>query len=378
MKKYLMTPGPTTLPEDVLSIMAQPIIHHRTKEYQEINQRVNDGLKYIFSTQNPVFTLASSGTGAMEAAVCNLLSSTDKAIAIVGGKFGERWTELCKAYKIEAEVFEVEWGIPLDMDRLRERIKATKPAVLFSTLCETSTGMLFDIKAVSGLCQEEGVMLVVDAISGLCADPMLTDEWGVDVVLSGSQKGLMSPPGLACISMSQKALEKASKSDLPKYYFSIPKAYKAYQKDSAFTPAITLIRGLSCAIERIQSEGMENVIKRHSILAEATRAGVQAIGLELFPKNPSNAVTAVKVPEGMDGKKLTKLMKDGYGVNFAGGQGHLEGKIFRIAHLGYCDKFDVILALSCIEMALSDMGYSLTKGKAVAAAEEILKQLILS
>ncbi len=373
MKKYLMTPGPTTLPEDVLSIMAQPIIHHRTKEYQEINQKVNEGLKYIFSTQNPIFTLAASGTGAMEAAVCNLLSSTDKAIAIIGGKFGERWAELCKAYKVDVESFEVEWGIPLDIDRLRERIETIKPAVCFATLCETSTGMLFDIKGISGLCQKEGVMLVVDAISGLGADPMLTDEWGVDVVISGSQKGLMAPPGLACISMSQKALEKASRSDLPKYYFSVPKAYKAYQKnDTAFTPAITLIRALSCAIERIQKEGLENVIKRHSILASATRAGVEAIGLEVFPKNPSNAVTAVKVPEGIDGKRLTKLMKDGYGVNFAGGQGHLEGKIFRIAHLGYCDKFDVILALSCIEMVLSDMGYPVKKGEAISSAEKIL------
>ncbi len=379
MKKYLMTPGPTTLPEDVLSIMAQPIIHHRTKEYQEINQRVNEGLQYIFSTQNPVFALTSSGTGAMEATVCNLLSSSDKAIAIIGGKFGERWAELCKAYRIEVESFDVEWGIPLDMEALRRKIMEIKPTILFSTLCETSTGMLFDIKGISKLCQEEGVMLVVDAISGLGADPMLTDEWGVDVVLSGSQKGLMCPPGLAFLSMSQKALEKASKSDLPKYYFSIPKAYKAYQKnDTAFTPAITLIRALSCAIERIQKEGLPNLIKRHSILAEATRAGIEAIGLELFPKNPSNAVTAVKVPEGIDGKRLVKLMKDGYGVNFAGGQGHLEGKIFRIAHLGYCDKFDVIIALSCIEMALSDLGYSFTKGRAIEAAEKILKQLACS
>ncbi|MDI6751822.1 MAG: alanine--glyoxylate aminotransferase family protein [bacterium] len=379
MKKYLMTPGPTTLPEDVLSIMAHPIIHHRTKEYQEINQRVNEGLQYIFSTQNPVFTLASSGTGAMETAVCNLLSSTDKAIAIIGGKFGERWAELCKAYKIEVNIFEVEWGIPIDMDRLREAVRATKPALLFATLCETSTGMLFDIKAISELCQEEGVMLVVDAISGLGADPMPTDEWGVDVVVSGSQKGLMCPPGLAFLSMSQKALEKASKSDLPKYYFSIPKAYKAYQKnDTAFTPAITLVRALSCAIERIKKEGLQNLIRRHSILAEATRLGIEAIGLELFPKNPSNAVTAVKVPEGIDGKKLVKLMKDGYGVNFAGGQGHLEGKIFRVAHLGYCDKFDVIVALSCIEMALSDLGYSFTKGRAIESAEKIIKQLACS
>jgi aspartate aminotransferase-like enzyme len=375
MKRYLATPGPTTIPEEVLAECAKPIIHHRTKDYQEINREVSKDLQYIFCTQNPVFVFASSGTGAMEAAVCNILSSQDTALILCGGKFGERWAELCEAYSIERDVLEFYWGDAPDPEDVRKRLSDNpKIKAVFTQLCETSTGVLYDIENIAKVCREFEKILVVDAISGLCADPLFTDEWGVDVVVAGSQKGVMCPPGLSFISVSKNAFSAIERSDLPKYYFSLAKAYKSYlENDTPFTPAVSLVRGLSVALNLIKREGLANVIKRHKVLAEATRCAVAGIGLELLAKRPSSALTAVKVPDGIDGKTLTKRMKEFYGVNVAGGQGRLTGAIFRIAHLGYAERFDVVVAISALEMALSDLGFSIDLGKGVAEAERVLK-----
>ncbi len=375
MKKYLMTPGPTVIPNDVLLEMAKPIIHHRTKEFQEILKDVKEGLKYVFQTQNPVFILASSGTGGMEACVCNILSSSDKPLIVVAGKFGERWTELCRAYKVSCEVLNVPEGDAPNPEDVRKVLQKGGIKAVFLTLCETSSGVVSDIEAIGNICKEHNSLLIVDAISGLGADSFFMDSWNVDACVAGSQKGLMLPPGLCFVAVSKKALDAAEKSDLCKYYFSFKKANKAFEKnDTPFTPAISLIRGLSVALERIKKEGIEHIIERHKKLAQATRAAVSALGLSLFAKNPSNALTSVKIPEGIDAGKLYNRMKDVYGINIAKGQGELTDKIFRIAHLGYVEKFDIITTISALEMTLFDLGFPISFGKGISCAEEVLKE----
>jgi aspartate aminotransferase-like enzyme len=374
-KNFLLTPGPTPLPPEVCEALARPIIHHRTPQFQAVLKEVSESLKLVFQTKNDVFILASSGTGAMEAAVVNLLSWGDKAIVIEGGKFGERWTELCEAYGIKPIVIKVEWGKALEPRLLKEYL-SKEPAVkaVFGTLCETSTGVTFDIKELAQAVQETEAVLAVDAISGLGAIDLKMDEWGVDVVVSGSQKGFMLPPGLGFISISKKAWKLVEESKCPKYYFDLKVAAKALSKaDTPFTPAIGIIIALNEALRMLLKEGMENIFRRHHKLAQATRAAAQALGLELFaPSAASDAVTAVKVPQGIDGEKLVKTMRDDFGVTIAGGQGEMKGQLFRIAHMGYISEFDIILGLSCLEKVLKKMGYVFELGSGVRAAEEVM------
>ncbi|MCD5401121.1 alanine--glyoxylate aminotransferase family protein [candidate division NPL-UPA2 bacterium] len=374
-KKYLLAPGPTPVPAEVLAAMGQPIIHHRTSEYKEIFSQVNEGLKYIFQTKNDVLTFASSGTGAMEGAVVNLLSPGDKILVVRGGKFGERFGEIGEAYGVEVVPLDVEWGKPVDpadIGRKLEEVRDVK--AVFATLCETSTGVANDIRGIGGLVKNYEAILVVDAISGLGAMEFKPDDWKVDVVVAGSQKGLMIPPGLSFVSLSEKGWKLVRESKLPKYYFSFEKVRGNLKKnDHPFTPAISLMLALREAVRMIREEGLENVWERHARLAEATRAGVSALGLELFaPQAPANSVTAVKVPEGIDGVALVKNMREKQGITIAGGQAHLKGKIFRIAHLGYADQLDVTLVISALEMVLSGLGYKVEFGRGVAAAERIL------
>jgi len=374
IKSYLMTPGPTPVPPEALLEMAKPIIHHRTPQFQNILKEVQEGLKYVFQTKSNVLLFTSSGTGAMEGAVCNLLSPGDKAITVQGGKFGERWTELCKAYGVEAVVMDVEWGKAVDPKEIEKvLIKNKDIKAVYTTLCETSTGVVTDIKAIAEVTKKTDAVLVVDAISGLGAVECKTDEWGIDVVVSGSQKGLMIPPGLAFVSVSQKAWQLAEKSKCPKYYFDFKKAGKAAEKtDTPFTPAITLVIGLNEALKIIRSETLEAIMARHKKMAMAIREASKALGLELFsPAASSDAVTAVKVPQGVDGTKLVKTMRDEYGVGIAGGQSELKGKVFRIASMGYMNQFDVIVSISCLEAVLSRMGYKFELGAGVKAAQKV-------
>lgn len=364
-KSYLLTPGPTPLPPQVCEAMARPIIHHRTSQFQAVLKEATEGLKYVFQTTNDIFILASSGTGVMEAAVANLLSSGDTALTIQGGKFGERWTELCQAYAVNTEVIDVEWGKAVDIGEIQKRLKANpKIKAVFTTLCETSTGVTNDIEAIGKLIKDTGAVLVVDAISGLGAIPLPTDAWFCDIVVSGSQKGLMLPPGLGFISVSPKAGKLIEASKSPKYYFDLKKAKKALDKiDTPFTPAISLVIALNESLKMLKEDGLENVFARHRKMADATRAAVKAMGLELFaPTAASDAVTAVKVPQGIDGEKLVKTMRDTYNVTIAGGQDELKGKVFRIAHMGYIEEFDIIVAISCLEKVLAQMGYKFRGG----------------
>ena len=373
-KSYLLTPGPTPLPPEVLQAMAQPIIHHRTPQFQAILKEASEGLKYVFQTTQDVFILASSGTGAMEAAVANLLSPSDTAIIVEGGKFGERWTEICKSYGITPEIITVEWGNAVDPQEIAQRLKANpKIKAVFTTLCETSTGVTADIAAIGRVIKDTDAVLVVDAISGLGAIDLKTDAWGCDAVISGSQKGLMLPPGLGFICLSPKAWKKVEESKCPKYYLDLKKARKALEKtDTPFTPALTLIIALNVSLKMIKQDGLENVFLRHKKMADATRAAIKALGLALFaPTAASDAVTAANVPAGIDGEKLVKTMRDTYGVTIAGGQDELKGKDFRIAHMGFIEEFDIIAGISCLEKVLAQMGYKFTLGAGVKAAEEV-------
>ncbi len=376
MRKYrLMAPGPTPVPEKVLLKMADTIIHHRTPQFQAVLKDVNIKLKKLFQTKNPVFVFASSGTGAMEASVVNLVSRGDKVIVVKGGKFGERFAEISSAYGVEVVDCDVEWGKSVDPEVVSELLKENPDVkAVYSTLCETSTGVVNDIKAIAKVVSATDAVLVVDAISGLSADELKTDEWGVDVVVCGSQKGLMLPPGLAFLSLSRKAQKLVESSSLPKYYFDLKAALKAHAKDDTpYTPAVSLIMGLNTVLDMLLEEGLDNVLKRHAKLANATREAVKAMGLELFSEKPSNAVTAVKVPEGVDGGALAKKMRDEQGVTIAGGQAALKGKIFRLAHLGYMDEYDTIGALAGIEIVLSQLGFDVRLGKGVGKAQELFK-----
>lgn len=373
-KEYLLTPGPTPLPPQVSLAMARPIIHHRTPQFQEILKEVSLGLKWVFQTANDVFIISSSGTGAMEAAVINLLSCGDTALVVQGGKFGERWTEICKAYGIGTEIIDVQWGKAVSPQEIQNRLKSNPQIkAVFTTLCETSTGVDNDIAAIAAVVKASPAVLVVDAISGLGAVDLKTDAWGVDVVVAGSQKGLMLPPGLGFITVSSKAWKLVEAAKSGRYYLDLRKAKKALDKnDTPFTSSITLIDALNEALKIMQKDGLEYIFKRHKTMADATRAAAKAIGLELFaPTAPSDAVSAVKVPAAIDGEKLVKTMRDTYGVTIAGGQDELKGKVFRIAHMGYIAESDIITGLSCLEKVLTLMGYKFTLGTGIKAAEEV-------
>jgi aspartate aminotransferase-like enzyme len=376
LKKQLFSPGPTPVPERILLAMAGPVIHHRDPAYEELFQEVREGLQYVFQTRNEVLVFASSGTGAMEGAVCNTLSFGDEALVVRGGKFGERWGEICEAYGVNFIPIDVPWGDAVD-PAVIERALDAQPSIkaVFVQASETSTGVMHPIKEIADIVKgRDGTILVVDAISGLGVFDLPMDQWGLDVVISGSQKAFMLPPGLAFVALSAKAWGFVEKSTLPKFYFNFKAEVASTQKNqSQFTPAISLVVGLREALRMFREEGLENVFNRHEKLARATREAAKALGLELLaPQSPSNALTAIKAPEGVDGKKLKKNFEDMYGLIIAGGQSQLKGKIIRIAHIGYFQPLDIIQAVSTLELVLKAMGYPVELGAGVKVAEEIL------
>jgi len=376
-KYYLLSPGPTPVPEPVLAAAAEPIIHHRTPEFSNIFMEAVEGLKYVFGTGEDVHILTSSGTGAMEAAVVNLLSPGDKVITINGGKFGERWGNICKAYGLAyKEIVLDPWGKDLTKDQLAAELKAEPGTkAVFCGLSETSSGAVFDVRGFAEVVAATDAVLVVDGISGVGAAPCPMDEWKVDVIVSGSQKSFMIPPGLAYIAFSPKAWKLVETSKFPKFYFDVKKAKKNLaQKTTPWTPAISLIIQQKKALDMIKAMGLEKLYEHHRILGEATRAGVKALGLELLAERPGNILTCVKVPEGIDGVKLVKTMQGKYMAYIAGGQDPYKGKIFRIAHLGYMGGFDILTALSALEMTLMDLGYRFEAGSGLKAAQSVLKE----
>ncbi len=374
-KIYLLTPGPTPIPPNILLKMAEPIIHHRSPQYEEVFQEVRENLLYLFQTKNEVLVLASSGTGAMEGSVASIFSRGDRVLVVNGGKFGQRWEQICSTYGLEVISLDVTWGEAVDPSLIEKHLKNDGSIRgVFTQATETSTGVVHPIKEIAEIVKNyEQTLMVVDAITGIGVFDVPMDQWNLDVVVTGSQKALMLPPGLAMASVSDKAWQFAKNSDLPKYYFNFSKELASAKKNqNSYTPAVSLIIGLREALRMIKEEGLNNLFARHERLASAARAGVLALGLPLFAKSPSNALTAVKLPQEIDGKKLVKLLRDKYGITIAGGQDHLKGKIIRIAHLGYITDFDLIIALSGLGMALGDMGYSVNLGEGVKAATEVL------
>jgi len=378
--KLLMTPGPTMIPPSVLAKLGTQIIHHRTKEFCAILSELNQNLKYVFQTKNHVLTFASSGTGAMESAIANLFSAGDKVIVASIGNFGDRFAKIAEAFGLDVDKIAVEWGKAVDPSVIESRLnqdKEDKIKAVIVTHNETSTGVSNDIEKIAKIVSKTNKLFIVDAISSIGGLEIQTDKWGIDIVIGSSQKALMTPPGLAFVSVSEKAWEAHKNSKLPKFYWN----YSAYKKaleldtpDMPYTPAVSLIIAQNEAINLIKEEGLENVFARHKKLAMATQAGVEALGIELLPDKSvsSYIITAIKAPEGIDVENVRKIMNTKYDIMVTGGQQHLKGKILRIGHCGFVDKFDLIKAFVALEFALKECGYAVEIGKGVSAVEKAL------
>ncbi len=375
-RHILLTPGPTPLPPEVLKVLSEPISYHRTPQARKMIGEATAMLKELFQTSADVFTITSSGTGAMEASMVNFLSPGDKIITAHAGKFGERWAKLANHYGFQAIEIKAPYGSAVKPQEIEKALRENPDVkAVYITLCETSTGVNHDVQAVGKMVSKTKAILIVDAISGFLADPLEQDAWGIDVVVTGSQKGLMVPPGLSFFSVSKKAWALYESSKTKKFYLDL----KLYQKamadsDTPFTPAITLIAALHKALEIIKKKGLKKHLEETAHLADATRAAMSALGLELFAKERiSNVATAVIVPEGVDGGKLVKTMRDEHGVTIAGGQGEMKGKIFRIAHMGHIGEQDLITGIEVLCTVLNQLKYTCDAKKAVAAFRAALK-----
>jgi aspartate aminotransferase-like enzyme len=376
LKRYLLAPGPTPVPPEVLLSMAMPMIHHRSPDFIPVLESAREGLKWLFQTKNDVLILCSSGTGGMVAAVTNFFNTGDKVLVVNGGKFGERWTKICKAYGLQVIEINVQWGYTVKAHQVESALKEHKDIKgLFVQAVETSTGVYHDIESLAGIVKNyPDTLLVVDAISAIVAQDLKVDRWGIDIMVGGSQKGLMLPTGLAFVSVSDKAWKRNEASKLPRFYFDLKKERDNLLKNQTnFSSPVSLIIGLNEAIRLLRAEGLEAIFARHQRLANATREAVRALGLSLYSKeSPSNAVTAIEMPEGIDGQVVYKTLREKYGVTGAGGQDQAKGKIFRLAHLGYADTFDVITGIAALEMTLKGMGAPIELGRGVARAQELL------
>lgn len=374
-KNYLLAPGPTPVPESALLAMAAPMIHHRTPQFSAIFREAAALLKDVFQTKEDVLILASSGTGAMEGSIVNLYSPGDEVITINGGKFGERWGQIANKYGLKVHEIKVEWGQAVSVDEVKKVLEAN-PNVkgIFCQASETSTTVAHPVEALAKLTKDKDCLLIVDGITAVGVADLPMDKIGIDVLLSGSQKAFMLPPGLAFAALSEKAWKFNETATCPRYYFDFAKERKNLAKDTtAYTPAVSLIIGLLDVLKSFKEEGMKNVFARHARQIQALRAGLDAIGLEpLAPDSPAISAVGAYVPEGVDGGKLVKYLRDEVGVTIAGGQDHLKGKIIRVANLGYVNTFDIIIAVSAIEMALKKFGADIELGKGVAAAQAIL------
>jgi aspartate aminotransferase-like enzyme len=375
IKRYLLTPGPTPVPPEVALRMAEPIIHHRTPEFSKVFSEVRTGLRALFQTREDVLVLASSGTGAMEAAVVNLLSAGDRVIVVNGGKFGERWSKICQSYGVAVEEVKVEWGEAVATETIRMALERVPDAkALLVQASETSTTAVHPVEELAKLTRERDTLLIVDGITAVGVYDLPMDRCGIDVLVTGSQKALMLPPGLAFLALSDRAWKRAAKPHLPAFYFDLQRERKNQAENTtAYTPAVSLVFGLHAVLGMLEQEGYENVFSRHSRLAAATRAAGEALGLRLLaPRAPSPAATGLFLPAGIEGGKLTKYLRDKVGVSFAGGQDHLKGKVVRVAHIGYFGDFDIITAIAALEMALTKFGARIDLGSGVAAAQRVL------
>jgi len=375
-KHYLLTPGPTPVPPEVLAAISQPVVHHRGPDFKPVYERSLARLRDVFRTASEVLLFGSAGTGAMESAVANLSCPGERVLVVSAGHFGERWQAIASAYGADVETLEYAWGeIPAADDvagRLRELGGAK---AVFLTHSETSTGVVCDLQALAGAVNEHGALSVVDAVSSLGAVPVETDAWGLDVVVSGSQKALMTPPGLAMVSVSERAW--AARGESPRFYFDWERTRKGQAALNApFTPPVSLIAGLDVALGMLLDTGLDAVFERHVRLGRACREGAKAMGLELFSpdEDRSAVVTAIRTPEGIDATELVAGLRDRFGITIANGQGALKGAIFRIGHIGYFDVFDITTALAAVELVLADLGAEIERGVAVTRALEAYEE----
>jgi len=373
-KRYLFTPGPTPVPPEVLAAMSQPVVHHRGPDFRPVYKRCLERLAQVFRTENEVLLFTSSGTGTLEAATANLCSPGERIVVVSAGYFGERWAAIGSAYGCELDHLRYEWGENPSSEDLAARLKELGGATaVFVTQSETSTGVVADVRSLAAVAKEAGALVCVDAISSLGAVPCETDEWNLDVVVSGSQKALMTPPGLAMTSISDAAWEARERATLPRYYFDWALTRDAQQKlDAAFTPAVSIVIGLDVALGLLLERGLEAAFDHHLRLGRACREGVKAMGLELFsPDEDSSAVvTAVRMPDGIDANELLLDLRDRFGITFAPGQGPLKGRILRIGHIGFFDVFDITTALAGLELGLAEAGADVERGVAVTRALE--------
>jgi aspartate aminotransferase-like enzyme len=378
MKKYyLMAPGPTPVPQNVLLAMAQPMIHHRTPEYLALFTEVRAGLQRLFQTGQEVIPFASSGTGAMEAAVVNTLSPGDTALVLRAGKFGERWEEICRAYGVRVVALEAPFGETVPAERFAEALARHPEArAVLVQHSESSTGVLHDVQGIAAVTRRSPALLVVDAVSSLGIADLPMDAWGVDLVVAGSQKGLMLPPGLSFCALSERAWERVGEARLPRYYFDLAAERKSLARgEPHFTPAVSIMLGLREVLRMLEAEGLREVLRRHERLARATRAGVEALGLALFCRaTPSPALTPVRAPAGLDSERIVAAYSASHNITIAGGQGEMRGQLFRLGHMGYVGDFDVLTALAALEQVLHELGYPVDFGAAVRAAQKVFAE----
>ena len=379
IKQYLLSPGPTPIPNEVELAMSESMIHHRTPQFNKVFEEARRGLKKLFGTKNDVIMFASSGTGAMEAAVANLFSPGDKVLVINGGKFGERWLNIANAYGLNPIDLKVEWGRAVKVAEVEKQLEA-QPDIqgVLIQASETSTTVLHPVKEIASL-TKGGPLFLVDGVTAVGVVPVPVDEWGIDVLVTGSQKALMLPPGLGFITLSDRAWDRTKKAKLPRFYFDLNLERKNQQKGSgAFTPAVSLIFGLRASLNMMEREGLDKVYARHARLCRATRAAATALGLRLLaPDSPSPAATGLYLPEGIDADRVLEYLRDHMSVILAEGQDQLKGKVVRIAHVGYMGAFDVVTAIAALEMALRKFGAEIPFGRGVAAAEEVLMEALV-
>ncbi len=377
MKVTNFAPGPTPVPDRVIRKMSEPILTHRSSEFSDLFRQVTSGLQHVFQTKNDVLVLTASGSGAMEAAVVNLLSPGDRVLAIIGGKFGGRWVELCQTFGLDVLPFDVAWGKAADPDEIDRVLGERGPfEAVLATHSETSTGVLHDIEALGHIARSHGCYFIVDAISGMGANEFRTDDWHVDIALTGSQKALMIPPGLAFISISERAWQGIQRNALPSYYLNLQRARDSFTKGlTPYTPAVSLLMGLAESLRMMKELGLEEIFRIHERNALVTRAGVAALGLEVFAQRPSNVLTSVSIPQGIDGTSLLKTIKQECGVTIANGMDHYKGRVIRIAHLGYnIVPSDMLVAISALEHGLAHHGYSFESGAGTSAAQRVTLQ----
>ncbi len=377
-KRYLFTPGPTPVPPQVLAALAEPVLHHRAPDFREVYARVLGRLQDVHRTTSDVLLFTCSGTGAFESAIVNLCSPGDRVLSVSSGYFGERWTAMARTFGCEVEELRYAWGETPSADDLARKLAELEPvSLVFLVQSETSTGVVADVQALAAVAKDAGALVVVDAVSSLGAVPLELDEWGLDVVVAGSQKALMAPPGLATVAVSASTWERVGRANAPRFYFDWERTRKAQEKlDSAFTPAVSLVVALDVALGLLLEGGLDAAFEHHVRLGRACRAGIKAMGLELFSpdEDRSAVVTAARMPEGMDATDLTLALRERHGVTIAGGQGELKGAIFRIGHIGWYDEFDIATALSAVELVLGELGAPIERGIAATRSLEVYSE----